>query len=94
MSVIGYEFLRRQPGIHAFPLRRVARVRPVTRVERLGAEIAVPRAVAPSDDRLLDHVLFALKHEGANLQVLAQAVPLIEPGALLSALRDAPNGRS
>lgn len=93
MSVLGYEFLRRQPGVHAFPLRRVARVRPVTRVERLGAEIAVPRSVAPDGDDLLDHVLFALKHEGTNLQVLAQALPLVEPGALLACLRAAPNGR-
>ena len=93
MSVLGYEFLRRQPGIRAFPLRRVARVRPVTRVERLEAEIAIPRSVAPQGSGLLDHILFALKHEGTNLQVLAQALPLVEPGDLLAALRAAPNGR-
>lgn len=79
--------------MHAFPLQRVARVRPVTRVERVGAEIAVPRTVAPDGNNPLDHVLFALKHEGTHLQVLAQALPLIDPGALLTALRAAPNGR-
>lgn len=93
MSALGYEFLRRQPGIHALPPRRIAQLRPVTRVERLEAEIAVPRAVAPDTDGVLDHILFALKHEGTNLQVLAQALPLVEPGSLVAALRAAPNGR-
>lgn len=36
--------------------------------------LLVPAQVANKTQTLLDHVLFALKHEGVNMQVLAQAM--------------------
>jgi hypothetical protein len=37
--------------------------------------------VAGKTQTLLDHVLFALKHEGVNMQVLAQALPKLGKAA-------------
>lgn len=92
MSVVGYEFLRRAGGLSAFPLKRQAEVRPVTRVLMENGLIAVPAQVAPQTDDSLDHVLFALKHEGVNLQVLAQALPKIPADRILEVARATPNG--
>jgi hypothetical protein len=53
-------------------------VKPVTRVEPTGTFLAIPRHVAPGTDDPLEHVLFALKHEGTDLQILAEALPKID----------------
>lgn len=56
---------------------------------RRRVETRQPPNVAPAPEDLLDHVLFALKHEGINLSILAQALPRIsasrchEPGRML-----------
>lgn len=93
MAVLGYEYLRRAGDLAAFPLRRHAEARPVTRVLVENGMISVPVQVAPQTDDWLDHVLFALKHEGVNLQVLAQALPRIPAERLQGAVRDTPNGQ-
>ncbi|MCI1192603.1 Fic family protein [Calidifontimicrobium sp. SYSU G02091] len=49
--------------------------------------LAVPRHVAPADDAsLLDHVLFALKHETLQLAILHEALKLVPGEDLLRAL--------
>lgn len=93
MSVVGYEFLRQSLGLTGFALTRPAQVRPVTRVMPADGLLAVPAHVAPQADDPLDHVLFALKHEGVNLQLLAQAMPAIPAQRLLAALKQTPNGQ-
>lgn len=92
MNSAGYACLQDALQLSAFPLRHPARVQPVTRLERIGETLAVPPAIAPAKDDLLGHVLFALKHEGINLAILAQALPRIPVQALESELRKAPNG--
>ena len=92
MDPIGYEFLCASLAPSAFPVRRPARVRPVSRVMDEGNVLAVPRHVAPQGHNPLDHLLFALKHEGTNLAILAQSLAQLDPGTLLAALRQAPNG--
>ena len=72
MESIGYEFLRAQLGLAAFALVHPARVRPVSRVLDTLEELQVPRLVAPKTDLLVDHLLFALKYEGIDLQILAE----------------------
>ncbi len=91
-TALGYSFLRDTFRLTAFRPPYPACVKPVTRVERKADGLAVPRSVAPSTDDPLDHLLFALKHEGTNLQILAEALPHLDPGALQSALRRAPTG--
>lgn len=93
MSVVGYEFLRQSLGLTGFAPGRPAEVRPVTRIMPADGLLAVPAHVAPQGDDSLEHVLFALKHEGVNLQLLAQALPTIPAERLLATLREMPNGQ-
>ncbi len=93
MTSIGYDFLRKSLGLQAFAMTRPAMVKPVTRVEETPTFLAVPGHVAPDSGDPLDHVLFALKHEGVNLQVLAEALPQVSQDALLEQLRGTPNGQ-
>lgn len=59
-------------------MRRPAIVQSVTRIETIGA---------PAPDDLLGNLLFALKHEGINLAILAQALPQIPAAALEAELK-------
>lgn len=52
--------------------------------------LEVPASVAPVSQEPLEHVLFALKHEGVNLQILAQCLPRIEAGPLIEAFCNSP----
>ncbi|QXG40579.1 Fic family protein [Pseudomonas viridiflava] len=92
MISAGYAWLQESLGLSAFPLSRPAKVQPVTRIERIGNALAVPPHIAPAPDDLLGHVLFALKHEGINLTILAQALPQVPAQALERELERAPNG--
>jgi hypothetical protein len=92
MSSAGYACLQDKLQLSAFPLHQPARLQPVTRIERIGDTLAVPPGIAPASDDLLGHVLFALKHEGINLTILAQALPQISAQALETELQKAPNG--
>lgn len=93
MSTVGYEFLRHALGLTGFEIARPAAVRPVTRVMRTEGLLAVPAHVAPRGDDALDHLLFALKHEGVNLQLLVQAIKFIPPGRLREEIDRTPNGQ-
>lgn len=92
MRSAGYAHLRDVLGITAVPLNRPAIVQPVTRIEEIGHTLAVPQRQAPAENDLLGNVLFALKHEGVNLSILAQALPQIPVEAFTAALEGAPNG--
>jgi hypothetical protein len=92
MAAVGYQYAIERLGLRVLPLGVRASVRGVVRIETLGDTLAVPSALAPADD-VISHLLFALKHEGTNLQILAAACPQLEPNALLAALRKAPKGR-
>src|SRR5262245_5742237 len=93
MSAVGYEFLRGSLGLSAFAPEVPAEVRPVTKVMPANGLLAIPAHVAPGSDDTLDHVLFALKHEGVNLQILAQALRRIPADRMLAALSQTPNGQ-
>jgi hypothetical protein len=89
--MIGYEFIAAhvasQTGLRLPPVLRPAQVRPVTRIEPMADLLAVPRQVAPADDApLLEHVLFALKHEDLQLALLLEALRLVPAEALSAAL--------
>ncbi len=87
LPVIGYEYLLSQLALRMPPRDRPAQVRPVTRVERMPDLLAVPRHVAPAAGApVLDHVLFALKHEGARLDILHEALKRVPADELVRAL--------
>lgn len=92
MPSVGYEFLRESLELSAFAPSRPAYIGPVTRLQRTGNTLAVPRHVAPESNSPLAHVLFALKHEGTNLQILAEAMPRISAADMLFELEKSPNG--
>ncbi len=92
MPSVGYQFLRDSLELNVFAPSRPAYVGPVTRLQAAGATLAVPRHVAPDSNDPLPHVLFALKHEGTNLQILAETMPKIAAAAMLAELDKAPNG--
>lgn len=92
MNSAGYAWLQEILRLSTFPVRRPARVQPVTRIERIGDILAVPANIAPAPDDLLGHVIFALKHEGVNLAILAKALPAIPAATLEAELERAPNG--
>lgn len=86
LPVIGYEYLLSRIALRMPPLDRPARVRPVTRIERMPELLAVPRHVAPAADAtVLEHVLFALKHEGTRLAILHEALKLVPAEELVRA---------
>ncbi len=85
--MIGYQFLLSRIPMRMPPLTRPAQVRPVTRIEEMPDLLAVPRHVAPADDAsILDHVLFALKHETIQLAILHEALKLVPGEELAQAL--------
>jgi len=93
MSVIGYEFLREAHELPAFPVSAPARPGGYTHVHRLpDGSLAVPRAVAPSSNDVLEHILFALRYEGTNLQVLSHALLRVPARAMAEAVAATPNG--
>lgn len=92
MRAAGYSLLQDTLPIKAVAVNRPAIVQPVTRIGEIGRTLAVPQKLAPPEDDLLGNVLFALKHEGINLSILAQVLPQIPVTHFVQALRTAPNG--
>ncbi|ERS81903.1 hypothetical protein Q667_19415 [Marinobacter sp. C1S70] len=90
----GYAHLINQDSISAIAPAIIVEVRSVTRKETIGQTIAVPAKLVPAPDDRLGHVLFAIKHEGINLQVLAQALPAIPEPEIRQAFDAAPNSHS
>jgi Fic/DOC family len=91
MEYVGYQHLIDRLGLRLLPLRCPAQIRAVTRIERLDRVLAIPTRLAPQDT-LLEHLLFALKHEGTELAVLAAAFRHIDPAELMLELRRTPSG--
>ncbi|HEU6454343.1 MAG TPA: cell filamentation protein Fic, partial [Roseateles sp.] len=74
MSDIGYAWIQDAVGAPDFLGTQRARLAPVSRIERLAdGTLLVPRKLAPAST-LLQHALFALKHEGVRLDLLALAL--------------------
>lgn len=91
MRTVGYQHLIDRLGLAVLPVRCPAQVRAVTRIERLDTVLAVPSRLEPGDS-VLEHLLFALKHEGTELAVLAAASRQLNPAEMLAELRRTPSG--
>ena len=68
MSSLGYTQLRTQTGLTTYEPAKHARLWAVTRVSEVPNGVLVPAQVANKTQTLLDHVFFALHHEGVNMQ--------------------------
>lgn len=93
MPAVGYAHLHQHLGLSAFAPRRPALVKPVIRVDFNEGFVGVPVGMAPAEDDLLGHVLFALKHEGTDLQILSEALPRIDTARLVAELHATPSGQ-
>lgn len=93
MSSVGYQFLCDRLDLSALKPERPARIAPVSRLTRMNDALLVPAHVAPRNDALIDHMLFALKHEGINLQVLAQTLSHVSEAMLLEQVQSSPSSR-
>lgn len=92
MPLVGYAHLHEALKLKVIAPTRVAMVKPVTRISTIGDCLAVPQSVAPATDSILEHIFFALKHEGINLGILAAALETVVAEQLLQELAKAPNG--
>ncbi len=93
MTPVGYQHLCETLRLSAFLPDSPARIAPVSRVTRTAEALLVPAHVAPAPDQPLDQLLFALKHEGVNLQILAQALRQIPAPDLLKRVQATPSSR-
>ncbi|RRU17803.1 Fic family protein [Stenotrophomonas sp. 278] len=90
---VGYEWIRNHFGLDALPPRRPARVSPVTRVEHFADHVAVPASVAPTEGAdVLEHFLFALKHEPVQLAILMEGMRHVPAERIASTFRQTPSG--
>ncbi len=94
-NTIGYEFLRQTFAVKAFDFVPVAKVGAVTKITLAGDLLLVPASVAPSSvlrtaEDVLAHLLFALKHEGTQLAILAQVLPAVDANLLADAYLKSP----
>ena len=92
MSDIGYSQIKSQLDLSAFDPQVPARLASVTRVTPTQSALLIPAKVAPKDERPLSHLLFALKHQGVNLQLLSQALRKIPANEMLAAISESPTG--
>ena len=90
--MIGYAFLLSKIDIPLMPLEQPACIKPVTRVEPMADVLAVPRQVAPRDERVLSHILFALRYETLHIPILERALRLVPAAELLDSLGRQPQG--
>ena len=92
MSQLGYAYLHHSLRLSAFEPGRPARTASVTRVTHTPDALLIPAHVAPMSPDPLDHLLFALKHEGVNLQILAQALRTLPAVTMIDAIKASPSG--
>lgn len=90
-KLIGYEFLKEKLGTCAFPQERSTRVASVSKITALANMLAVPAQVAPASDAPLEHLLFALKHEGLQLQAAMLALKKMDDRCLGQAFEKSPS---
>lgn len=93
MRPLGYAHLHQHLQLQTPEPDYPARVAAVTRVMHTPDALLVPAQVAPAEDATpLAHILFALKHEGTNLRILAQALRTLPAPDMYAAIHAAPTG--
>lgn len=94
MRLVGYAWLRERLDLPSVPVIREARAGATTRILETADALLFPRKVAPAEDAsALAHLLFALKHEGINLAILAGALPRIAQADIQEEIERQPTGR-
>ena len=92
-SFCGYSLLRRRYCQSSVKPRTISKAsKAVNRRVVEDGSVLFPTSSVPNEDDLLGHILFAIRHEGINLQILSEALPLVSEEELSKALKDTPSG--
>jgi Fic/DOC family len=92
INKIGYDFLADLGACKGLSRQRVARVGSVTKVTQTADWLLVPAHVAPQTSDPLEHLQFALKHEGMDMQAAIIALKNIEAQAVGQFFQGSPTG--
>ena len=91
---VGYAHLRERLHTGAFATMCPAKVYPVQKLVRLAECLQVPESAAPPPDAtVLEHLLFALKHEDLDLQAALLALKKMDAAPLVAQFSAAPSSR-
>jgi hypothetical protein len=93
MSALGYQFLCQHFKLSALEPSHPCRIDLVQKVTQTDGALLVPARTAPTRADPIEHALFALKHEGVNLQVLSQALTQISSYDMHNRVRASPTSR-
>lgn len=91
-QIAGYAYLAEHRDIKAMEPKVIAEVKQVKKKELIGHVLAIPSSLMP-EETILSHIMFALKHEGINLQILSQALPLVPKDEMMNLVNAAPSGK-
>ena len=84
----GYAYLTEKFNLRCLSLTSTAQISTgVNKLVRLPGQLLVPPRMAPAPADVLGHLVFALKHEGVNLEMLAQVRPSVDAAVLQKAQR-------
>ena len=79
----GYAYLTEKFNLRCLSLTSTAQISTgVNKLVRLPGQLLVPPRMAPAPADVLGHLVFALKHEGGNLEMLAQVLPSVDAAVL------------
>lgn len=92
MQSLGYSEVKHRLDLIGFNFPRPAVVANVVRVTNTDKEILIPKSVVPKEDTVISHILFAIKYQGIDLALLAQALRKISEKEILEVLVQAPSG--
>ena len=88
----GYSYLRDTFRTTALSLSNEAVVNSgVNKLVRADSHLFVPPRIAPDKNDLMAHLVFALKHEGINLEILSQVLPKLDSALLQQSLDNKPS---
>lgn len=90
---VGYGFLIARLNLATVPLDRPARVARVKVITRQLQQLGIPASVAPRTEEPIEHLLFALRHEGVKLHVAMPALRRITAEAVGDTFVKAPTSR-
>jgi hypothetical protein len=93
ITSIGYQFLCDYFKLSAAPIERPCIIASVQKLTDTSDSLLVPIRTAPTINDPIEHILFALKHEGTNLQVLAQALKRIPAKDVYNRVIKSPTSR-
>lgn len=98
MNAIGYHFLIERFGLNVCEpcLRCVRSARSVesTRTDGWREERVIPARMAPDGDDWQGHLAFALKHEGANFEVLKSLFSVVDASDFRDFVQKRPTGKT